>query len=142
MCAGGGGQDGWKGGAQSACVLSDLHGRAAHVTIRSLPGASRAVLSLLLEAPLWVLNYSPLPLVYWPARRARRRARRAPAASSHERSSVIEQGDGGDGGLRGVKATASAVSSALRSKVGVFAQSAKVKATQLKTVAEAGRARS
>ena len=136
-----GAQEGWKGGVQPSCVLRDPHGRAAHVTIRNMPSSSRAVLSVLLEAPLWVLNYSSLPLVYSAstARFGAARAARQREKLARRRSSMIDQGEGGDGGRKGVKAKASAVSSALSSKLGVFAQSAKAKATQLKTVAEAGK---
>ena len=152
----------WRSGVASHCVLRDPFGRSAHVSLQRLPfpgsGPTRnAVLSLQLAAPLWVINHTHMQLVYsaiapklLSSSKAKQRLLRRSTALAATDNDAGGVGDGGRGRAntgssgRGARAKAtakaSAVSSALRSKAGLLAKSAKAKASHLKASAsDAGR---
>ena len=100
-------------------VERDPSGRAAHVSVLShhqqqagggtSGGTSgRAVLSLQLEAPLWVLNHSRLPLAYsasTPRFGATRAARKKKSLLRRQSSLSANDNEGGDGGGGGGSAS-------------------------------------
>ena len=156
--SGSAGTDGWRSGLALQCTLRDPHGRPAHVTIQKISsGSSRSVLALQVEAPLWVLNYSQLPLVYsastprfGAARLAARQKQLTKKASSLR--TVHGHGDGGGGagasGAEGARAKAAekakavaekgkAVGSALQRRALALAETAKAQAELAKGSARA-----
>ncbi|KOO21958.1 hypothetical protein Ctob_000724, partial [Chrysochromulina tobinii] len=105
----------WQATVASHCVLRDPHGRSAYVQLQRVPGGSAsAVLALQLDAPLWILNQSQLPLLYSTSSASRlgrlRRRRRSNGDSNGDAEGVAL-----GAGRRQAKATSSAASSAVGS---------------------------